>query len=73
MVRRWVAWRLQQLATRIYSGERYEHVEIVDEYGIRRYSADINGDDYSHGIDNTFTQLPDGWKFHEWIDGQQWC
>lgn len=61
-MRKWTASRLHQLAVWIYSDERLEHVEIEDEYGICRYSVDIVADDHAHGVDTTFSELPEGWS-----------
>lgn len=61
-MRKWFAWQLRKLAFWIYNGEYTEKVEVLDEYGICRCRVEIAGDEYQHGVDNTFEQLPSGWE-----------
>lgn len=62
-VRRWVAWKLVQLAWHIFMPEREESIRIIDAAGRTVAEWEIVGDVYGCGISSQIVtdELPDGW------------
>lgn len=52
--RRWIAWKLVQLAQRIYDAEYYERITVTNPDGRLVYEAVINADLYHGGVSSTF-------------------
>ncbi|QBI99776.1 hypothetical protein SEA_THREERNGTARJAY_148 [Mycobacterium phage ThreeRngTarjay] len=73
--RRWIAWKLVQLAHRIYDAEYYERIYVTDLAGQEVVEAVVIGDPYGCGIFGTsggllpggVRALPDGSAIH-WDD-----
>ncbi|AEJ94057.1 hypothetical protein SEA_ERICMILLARD_146 [Mycobacterium phage EricMillard] len=71
--RRWIAWKLVQLAARIYDAEYYERIHVTDALGREIFEAVIVGDSYGCGISSATApagrsaRLPDGSTIH-WDD-----
>lgn len=51
--RRWIAWKLVQLAERIYDAEFYDRIRVVNNYGVTEWEAVVVGDLYGRGISST--------------------
>lgn len=47
--RRWIAWKLVQLAARIYDAESYERITITGPEGVV-HTLDVVNDGYGAGI-----------------------
>ncbi len=52
--RRWIAWKLVQLAARIFDAEYYERILIKDAEGRLVYEAIIVGDLYGNGVSSIY-------------------
>ncbi|AID58880.1 hypothetical protein PBI_GAIA_61 [Mycobacterium phage Gaia] len=77
--RRWIAWKLVQLAYRIYDAERYERIYVNDPDGNLVFEAVVIGDLYGCGISSIFrdgAELPARSVIHwdedyrpDWLEG----
>lgn len=56
--RRWIAWKLVQLAARIYDAEYYQRIYINGPDGKQVFEAGIIGDLYGAGVFTTFGVNP---------------
>ena len=48
--RRWIAWKLVQLAARIYDAEYHERIAILDYEGVPVIEWCLTGDEYGAGV-----------------------
>lgn len=71
-MRKWISWKLVQLATWIHNAEHHEHFEIRDDYDVCRYTVDFIGDEYGCTVKKVTGELPEGWEWHADIDGTSW-
>ncbi|QRY51705.1 hypothetical protein [Mycolicibacterium septicum] len=61
--RRWIAWKLVQIAYRIYNPTFYQRIHIEDPAGLTLFEAVIAGDLYGSGIESEYgppVELPEG-------------
>lgn len=79
--RRWIAWKLVQLAWRIYNPDYYERIYVLGPDGELLFDAEISADLYSCGVSMLFgygEPLPAGSTIHhdhdykpEWLEDLQ--
>lgn len=78
-VRRWVAWKLVQLAYKIHDPDYYERIYITDADGDEVFWANISADIYGCGVSSMYGYvgevLPAGCMVHwdddyrpDWLD-----
>lgn len=79
LTRQWIAWKLVQLAHRIFDAEYYESIYINDSDGARICEAIICSDLYGGGVSVMYggmgESLPEGATIHwdddykpDWLD-----
>ncbi len=72
--RRWIAWKLVQLAYRIHNTEYYERIYLTNAEGKEVWEAVILGDGYGGGVRSIVggetKELPEGYAVH-WDDDYQ--
>lgn len=76
--RRWIAWKLVQLAWRIYDPDYYERIYVLGPDGTLLFDAEISASLYGEGVSSMFcagAELPAGTTIHhdhdykpEWLE-----
>lgn len=73
--RRWLAWKLQQLAVRIHDTEFHQLLSVYAPDGRRIVEWDVYADGYGAGVSSQDTHgCPSGYRVGwEDIDFEEWC
>jgi hypothetical protein len=70
-IRKWVAWKLVQLAAKLYDAEHEEFISITELGGTEVARIWVTGDEYGSGVTGGPTTIP-GYKIVYGIDGLAW-